>query len=158
MIADDARTANGAPELRLHEIAKSFGSTRALDGASLSVRPGTVHALLGENGAGKTTLMRIAFGLVQPDGGEILIDGRPTTIRSPRDAIGAGIGMVHQHFTNVGAMTVAENIFLGAEPCRLGLIDWDRMFREAGELISRFGLKLDPAARCDPAVSPEGLC
>ena len=102
-----------APELRLENIAKRFGATQALDGASLTVRPHTIHAVLGENGAGKTTLMRIAFGLLEPDAGSMRLDGRETGFRSPADAISAGIGMVHQHFTNVAAMTVAENIALG---------------------------------------------
>jgi len=81
-----------APELRLDGIIKDFGRTRALDGASLAVRPGSVHALLGENGAGKTTLMRVAFGLLQPDKGQILLDSRVERFRSPADAIVAEIG------------------------------------------------------------------
>jgi len=99
--------------LQLTGIRRTFGRTVALDGAALMVRRGTVHAVLGENGAGKTTLMRIAFGMLSPDAGEMLVDGTPCTFRSPRDAIAAGIGMVHQHFTLVPAMTVAENITLG---------------------------------------------
>jgi len=102
-----------APELSLKDIVKAFGKTRALDRASLAVRAGSVHALLGENGAGKTTLMRVAFGLIQPDDGEILLDRRPARFRSPADAIRAGVAMVHQHFTNVPAMTAAENVALG---------------------------------------------
>jgi len=102
-----------APGLRLENIVKLFGSTRALDGASMMVRPHSVHALLGENGAGKTTLLRVAFGLLRPDAGRVLLDGGEAEFRSPADAIAAGIGMVHQHFTNVPAMTVAENIALG---------------------------------------------
>ncbi|MDQ3949219.1 MAG: ATP-binding cassette domain-containing protein, partial [Gemmatimonadota bacterium] len=85
--------------MALVNVAKRFGAVAALDGASLSVRPGTVHALLGENGAGKTTLMRIAFGMARPDAGRVLVRGRPMTWHSPADAIAAGIGMVHQHFT-----------------------------------------------------------
>ena len=142
MIGEDRRGGRRAPELRLLNIVKNFGATRALDSASLTLRPGTVHALLGENGAGKTTLMRIAFGLLQADGGEILIDGRPTSIRSPRDAIDAGIGMVHQHFSNVGAMTVAENIALGGR----GLITRAQAERRASELVIQTGLPLDPGA------------
>ena len=80
---------------------------------SFCVRAGTVHALLGENGAGKTTLMRIAFGLIAPDAGTIAVAGARRQITSAADAIEAGIGMVHQHFTNVPAMTVAENVALG---------------------------------------------
>ena len=98
----------------LDRIAKRFGAVVALDEASLFVRPRSVHALLGENGAGKTTLMRIAFGLLRPDAGEIRLHGRPVSWSAPADAIRAGVGMVHQHFTLVPAMTVAENIELGA--------------------------------------------
>ena len=99
--------------LSLREITKRFGGVLALDGASLDVRPGTVHALLGENGAGKTTLMRIAFGMVRPDAGSVQVGGRPVEFRSPAQAIAAGIGMVHQHFALVPTMTVAENVALG---------------------------------------------
>jgi simple sugar transport system ATP-binding protein len=102
-----------APVLELLGIVKRYGSLTALDDASLVLRPGTVHALLGENGAGKTTLMRVAFGMVRPDAGRVRVDGRDLQLRSPADAIATGIGMVHQHFTLVPAMTVAENIALG---------------------------------------------
>jgi len=104
---------SSAPSLRLERIVKSFGSARALDGATLNLRTGTVHAVLGENGAGKTTLMRVAFGLIQPDSGRMLLNEREVRFDSPARAIAAGIGMVHQHFTNVPAMSVAENIALG---------------------------------------------
>ncbi|MEO6865338.1 MAG: ATP-binding cassette domain-containing protein, partial [Gemmatimonadaceae bacterium] len=99
--------------LELASITKRFGRATALDSASLSARRGTVHALLGENGAGKTTLMRIAFGMLRPDAGSISVDGVCQAFASPSDAIAAGIGMVHQHFTLVPAMTVTENIALG---------------------------------------------
>lgn len=131
-----------APELRLEHIAKNFGSARALTDACLTVRSGTVHALLGENGAGKTTLMRVAFGLLQPDRGEVFLDGRPTTIRTPRDAIDLGLGMVHQHFTHVPAMTVAENIALGGH----GIFSRVAAEARVRELGSETGLLLDPAS------------
>ncbi len=99
--------------LALDDIAKRFGDVTALAGASLTVAPGSVHALLGENGAGKTTLMRVAYGMTEPDSGSVRVDGRAVRLRSPADAIAAGIGMVHQHFTLVPAMTVAENVALG---------------------------------------------
>ena len=102
-----------APALELIGVAKRYGSLAALDDASLVLRPRTVHALLGENGAGKTTLMRIAFGMVRPDAGRLRVHGADLDPHSPADAIAAGIGMVHQHFTLVPAMTVAENIALG---------------------------------------------
>jgi ABC-type uncharacterized transport system ATPase subunit len=106
-------TAPALPALQLRAITRSFGSTRALDGANLTVRRGTLHALLGENGAGKTTLMRLAFGMLAPNSGTITVDGTARRWRSSADAIAAGIGMVHQHFLLVPAMTAAENVALG---------------------------------------------
>ncbi len=102
-------------ELELRGITKRFGPLVANDGISLSVAPGQVHALLGENGAGKSTLMNVLYGLMQPDEGEILVDGTPVSFHSPKDAIAAGIGMVHQHFMLVPVFTVAENVTLGIE-------------------------------------------
>ncbi|MEP6491622.1 MAG: ABC transporter ATP-binding protein [bacterium] len=134
---------NTADALAMTEITKRFGDTLALDRVSFRVRPGTVHALLGENGAGKTTLMRIAFGLSAPDSGTIAIgesSGRPA---STAGAIAAGLGMVHQHFTNVPAMTVAENVALGA---RGGFHSADAA-RRVRDIASSTGLSLDPAAR-----------
>jgi simple sugar transport system ATP-binding protein len=119
----------------------------ANDHIDLVVEPGEVHALLGENGAGKSTLMNQLYGLLQPDEGEILVDGTARTFRSPRDAIAAGIGMVHQHFMLVPVFTVAENIALGAERTRggpLGWIDRRRARREVVEVSQRYGLPIDP--------------
>ena len=111
-------------ELELRGITKRFGPLVANDGISLSVAPGQVHALLGENGAGKTTLMNVLFGLTRPDQGEIHIDGKAASFRSPKDAIAAGIGMVHQHFMLVPVFTVAENVTLGIEQAGpAGLLD-----------------------------------
>ena len=98
------------PALALQDIDKRFGATRALTSASLRVRPGTVHALLGENGAGKSTLMRVAYGMERPDAGTIRVRGAAVRLNTPADAISLGVGMVHQHFTLVPVMTVAENI------------------------------------------------
>ena len=131
------------PVLELSHITKRFGELTVLDDVSLAVRKGTVHALLGENGAGKTTLMRIAFGLLRSDDGTLTIAGARGRIGSPRDAIVAGVGMVHQHFTNVGEMTVAENVALGRRgPFRV--TDAERDVTRIGE---RSGLVLDPAVR-----------
>ena len=105
-------------ELELKGITKRFGSLVANDHIDLAAAPGQVHALLGENGAGKTTLMNVLYGLLQPDEGEILIDGKPVQFHSPKDAIAAGIGMVHQHFMLVPVFTVAENVTLGIEETR----------------------------------------
>jgi general nucleoside transport system ATP-binding protein len=147
-------------ELELRGITKRFGPLVANDGISLSVAPGQVHALLGENGAGKTTLMNVLYGLMRPDEGEIVIDGRPVSFHSPKDAIGAGIGMVHQHFMLVPVFTVAENVTLGIEQgmaggtggrppgrqSRTGLLDRRRTRREVAELSHRYGLDVDPDA------------
>ena len=132
--------------LSLRDVGKKFGSTVALDGARLDVRTGTLHALLGENGAGKTTLMRVAFGMLRPDAGTIEVDGVPCHWRSSADAIGAGIGMVHQHFMLVPSMTVVENVSLGERGLLRGFDP-----REAAGRVRRIeketGLVLDPAAR-----------
>ena len=130
-----------APRIALHNITRRFGGTTALSDVSFRLRPGTVHALLGENGAGKTTLMRIAFGLLSPDRGEVRAGARP--IGSAQDAIAAGIGMVHQHFTNVPAMTVAENVALGGHG-RFRAMHAARRVHEVGRTT---GLTLDPSAR-----------
>jgi len=102
--------------LELRNITKRFGDVVANNGVNIVVKPGTIHAIVGENGAGKSTAMRIAYGFYTADSGEILVDGKVQDIKSPHDAIALGIGMVHQHFMLVETMTVAENIVLGAEP------------------------------------------
>ena len=137
-------------ELELRGITKHFGSLVANDHIDLTVSPGQIHALLGENGAGKTTLMNVLYGLTEADEGEILVDGRPVTLRSPKDALAAGIGMVHQHFMLVPVFTVAENVTLGVERTRrLGLLDRRRTRREVRELSSRYGLDIDPDAEVE---------
>ena len=133
------------PALELRGVTKRFGDLVANDGIDFDVRSGEVHALLGENGAGKTTVMRIAYGLTSPDSGEIRVEGTPRTVRSPRDAIQAGIGMVTQHFALVGPMTVAENLALG-RPGGLSL-DLADATRRAADASERFGLRVDPTAR-----------
>ena len=130
------------PLLALEAVSKRFGSLQALAGASLVVRPGTVHALLGENGAGKTTLMRVAFGLTHADSGSMHWLGQRVSFTSPRDALGAGIAMVQQHFSLVPALTVAENIALGGT----GLYDAGSARRRVRELAMSTGLEADPDA------------
>jgi simple sugar transport system ATP-binding protein len=131
--------------LSLSGITKRFGRLTALDDVAFVVRAGTVHALLGENGAGKSTLMRIAFGLLAPDAGQIAVNGVPVRLTSAAEAIARGIGMVHQHFTNVGAMTVAENIALGGR----GLVRGHAVLDRLGEIARRTGLALDPDTRAE---------
>src|SRR2546423_9849670 len=109
--------------IELREITKRFGDVLANDRISISVTPGTIHAIVGENGAGKSTVMRIAYGFYTADSGEIIVEGQPRRIETPHHAIRLGIGMVHQHFMLVDTMTVAENIVLGAEPRPAGCLD-----------------------------------
>ena len=132
--------------LVLRDIRKTFPGVVANDRVTLDVRPGEVHALLGENGAGKTTLMSILYGIYQPDAGEITVRGRPARIRSPRDALALGIGMVPQHFLLVRPHTVAENIVLGL-PEEEFLFPARRAERRIREIGERYGLGVDPRAR-----------
>jgi ABC-type uncharacterized transport system ATPase subunit/ABC-type uncharacterized transport system permease subunit len=136
-----------APALELRGITKRFGPVVANDGIDFDLRPGEVHALLGENGAGKSTLMSILYGLYHPDEGEILVGGKPVEVDSPSKAIDIGIGMVHQHFMLVPVMTVTENIVLGGEPRRRGgMLDRREGARRVSELSERYGLAVDPNA------------
>src|SRR5260370_12681865 len=105
-----------APAVDMRGITKQFPGVLANNNVGFSVREGEVHALVGENGAGKSTLMNILYGLIHPDSGEILINGKPSHIAGPRDAIALGIGMVHQHFMLIPVVSVGENIMLGREP------------------------------------------
>src|ERR687898_1826646 len=109
-------TMNDAPLLELKGITKRFPGVVANDAVDFDLRPGEVHALLGENGAGKSTLMNILYGLYSPDEGEIRVRGQPIVMHSAKDAIQHGIGMVHQHFMLIPVMTVAENVVLAEEP------------------------------------------
>src|ERR671920_1587924 len=102
--------------LEMRGVTKAFGPVKANDDVSITLRRGEILGLLGENGAGKSTLMKILYGLYSPDSGSIFVDGEEAQIRDPKDAVSHGIGMVHQHFTLIPPLTVAENIVLGAEP------------------------------------------
>jgi len=124
----------------MSHVRKAFSGTVVLDDVSFQLGVGTIHALLGENGAGKTTLMRVAFGLERADHGETLAGSPRRPIHSPGEAIAAGLGMVHQHFTNVPAMTVAENVALGGS----GRFDEDAVARTIIDIGERTGLRLDP--------------
>ncbi|HUH97035.1 MAG TPA: ABC transporter ATP-binding protein [Anaerolineales bacterium] len=132
--------------VEMRNIVKRFPGVLANAGVSFDVQAGEVHALLGENGAGKSTLMRQLYGLYQPDEGEILIDGRPSTFRSPADAIRSGIGMIHQHFMLVPTLSVAQNVALGLRSSREPLLDLDRVTKRILELSAAYGIKVDPRA------------
>jgi general nucleoside transport system ATP-binding protein len=136
------------PVLELRGITKRFPGVVANDHIDFDLDRGEVHALLGENGAGKSTLMNVLYGLYHPDEGEIRINGKPITLGSTKDAIDAGIGMVHQHFMLVPVMTVAENIVLATEPTRGGvLLDYDAATRRVRDLANTFKFAVDPNAR-----------
>jgi simple sugar transport system ATP-binding protein len=135
--------------LEMRGITKRFPGVLANDHIDFEIRAGEIHALLGENGAGKTTLMNILYGLYQPDEGQILIRGKPVTIRSPKDAIDLGIGMIHQHFMLVDPLTVTENVILGLRSSREPFLDLEVAEKRIIELSKRYGLKVDPKARIE---------
>ena len=136
-----------ALQLELRGITKRFGSLVANDSIDLTVESGEIHALLGENGAGKSTLMNVLYGLLQPDEGQVLLDGKLVVFHNPREALAAGIGMVHQHFMLVPVFTVAENVMLGVERTTvLGLLNRRRARKDVLELSGRYGLAVDPDA------------
>jgi ABC-type uncharacterized transport system ATPase subunit len=132
--------------LQLRGITKRFGELVANDSIDLDITPGEIHCLLGENGAGKTTLMNVLYGLLQPDAGTISIDGVAHTQSNPKEAIAAGIGMVHQHFMLIDVFTVAENLILGREDSTGGLLNMGEARRTVQRLSERYGLDVDPNA------------
>ena len=139
--------ADERPVLELRGITKRFPGIVANDNVDFDLRKGEVHALLGENGAGKSTLMNVLYGLYRPDEGEILINGKPAELGSPKAAIENGVGMVHQHFMLIPVMTVAENIVLATEPVHNGvLLDYDVAAKRVQDISTRFGLAVDPRA------------
>ena len=135
-------TAAQAPAVRLTGIDKRFGAVQANRGASIEVRSGEIHALVGENGAGKSTLMKILSGMLAPDAGTIEVGGRDVTGWTTAQAISAGVGMVHQHFMLVPTLTVAENVVLGREPVSVGTFDKARAIREVEALSEQSGLRV----------------
>lgn len=138
-----------APLLEIRNLSKQFPAVLANDNISLDVRAGEVVALLGENGAGKSTLVKMVFGLVEPTSGEIRIKGELLKKGDTGAAIRHGVGMVHQHFQLVPVMTVAENMVLGSEPKRRGLLNLQKAIAETQELSDRYGLEVDPTARIE---------
>jgi ABC-type sugar transport system ATPase subunit len=136
----------GAPLLEMRDITKTFPGVKALDGVTFDLYAGEIHALVGENGAGKSTLMKILGGVYpHPEyGGEIYIDGQPQRFKSVRDADAAGIAIVYQELSLIKDMTVAENIFLGREPRRFGVVLWDELYKNSKRLLDELHLQIDP--------------
>src|ERR671933_793372 len=130
---------NNEPLLRMEGIRKLFSGVVALDGVDFRLERGEVHALVGENGAGKSTLIKIMTGAYRRDGGQVFLEGRAVDFRSPEDAQRAGVVAVYQEVNLLAYRTVAENIYLGREPRRFGMIDWKRMNRDAAALLRRLG-------------------
>lgn len=137
------------PLIRLDSVRKSFGSNTVLDGIDFALRPGEIHALCGENGAGKSTCLGLFYGLHQPNAGKIYRDGEEMRIESPSHAQALGIGCVFQELSLAGALSVAENIYAGRAPSRMGIVDWRELRRRAETLLSEFGLDIDVSRPVD---------
>ena len=132
--------------IEMLHITKRFPGIVANDDITLQLKKGEIHALLGENGAGKSTLMSVLFGLYQPEAGEIRKDGRPVSIKNPNDANALHIGMVHQHFKLVECFTVLDNIIMGVEPTKMGLLQKKEARKKVMALSEKYGLQIDPDA------------
>ena len=153
--AGPAETPQPSPFLSVRSVSKSYGGAHALRGVSLSIFPGQVHGLVGANGAGKSTLIRILAGLTQPDGGDILVDGRVVVADSPHVAAKLGMSFIHQELAFVPGMTVLENIVLGMpKKTRLGVVDWEAIAKDVSPIAARVGVKaaLDTNAKGLPAA------
>ncbi len=135
--------------VEMRNIVKKFGDFTANDGINLTVHKGEIHAILGENGAGKSTLMNQLYGLYKPTSGEIFVNGKRLDMNTPRDAIDAGIGMVHQHFMLVQPFTVTENIVLGTEPRKGIRLDMAEARKNVVEISEKYGLSIDPDAKIE---------
>ena len=132
--------------LELNNISKSFPSVKALDGVTLKVRGGTVHALMGENGAGKSTLMKCLFGIYNADEGEFFLDGKQVSFKSPKEALEGGVAMVHQELNQALKRSVNDNIWLGRYPTALGFITLEgKMKRETKKIFEKLRLDIDPS-------------
>src|SRR3954467_14396072 len=140
-------TEEAAPPLELRGISKSFGGVAALRDVDFVLRAGEIHGLVGENGAGKSTLMKIIAGLHTQYQGRMTLDGDAVHFRSPRDALAAGIGMVHQELSIVPDLTVAENVYLGQQPTKGGIVDWRAMMAGARHHLASLGIDVDPNVR-----------
>lgn len=128
--------------LETERISKQFPGVKALDNVSINIRPGSIHALMGENGAGKSTLMKCLIGIYQPDSGEIRVKGQPITFNNTLDALHSGIAMIHQELNLVPQMTVAENIWLGREPITLGFINHQLLYTQTETLLNRLNIHI----------------
>src|SRR4051812_22056414 len=140
-------TSDPTPVIQVQHVSKSFGGVHALQDVQFEIFPGEVHALLGENGAGKSTLIKIITGVHQPDSGEILLEGRPVRFGSTRAAQEQGVAAIYQEPSLFPDLDIAENILVGRQPVRRGVVDWKRMYQEAGALLQRLGLALDPRTK-----------
>jgi general nucleoside transport system ATP-binding protein len=145
--SETAGAAESPVVLEMRGVTKTFGPIRANDDVSITLHRGEILGLLGENGAGKSTLMKILYGLYRPNAGSIFIDGEEGEIHDPKDAVERGIGMVHQHFTLIPPLTVAENIVLGAEPRKGASLDLEAAIKATEDLSRRYGLRVDPRSR-----------
>lgn len=134
--------------VKVDGVSKSFYGNPVLHDVSFTLDPGEVLAIVGENGAGKSTLMKILAGVYQPDAGSILMDGQGCHFSNTRDARNAGVGIIYQEFSLIPQLSVAENIYLGQEPNRLGWVNWNAMYKGASEVMSRMGLSMDPRKAC----------
>ncbi len=135
--------------VEMRNIVKKFGDFTANDGINLTVHKGEIHAILGENGAGKSTLMNQLYGLYKPTSGDIIVNGKKIEMNDPRDAITAGIGMVHQHFMLIQPFTVTENIVLGTEPRKGIKLDMETARQNVVEISEKYGLSIDPDAKIE---------
>lgn len=147
-MTDPVPQSNAPLAVEMLDIVKRFPGVVANDGITLEVRQGEIHALLGENGAGKSTLMNILFGLHTPDEGQVFVNGKPATFEGPRQAVRAGLGMVHQHFMLIPRFTVTENVILGAEG-PVTMLDRTAASQRVAELARSYGLDIDPNARVE---------
>lgn len=148
-MTNSASTRSNAYRLEVRGLTKRFGPVTAVDHVDLPVERGTVHSIVGENGAGKTTLMKCIAGLIKPDSGEILVGGEPADVNSVRDALDLGIGMVHQEFSVVGDLSLAENLVLGVEPARRGVLDRRAVTEATERLADQTGWRLPWSQQAD---------
>jgi len=134
-------------KLELAEISKSFPGVKALDGVNIRLRKGTVHAIMGENGAGKSTLMKIINGLYQKDAGKIMLDGKEVAFTSPLESAEAGIAMIYQELNYFPELTIEENVFMGRQPSKGGIVKWKELRQQIREIFKENGLDYDPATK-----------